>query len=100
GDESASGAGEYHAADRIVDTDLIDGVTQLGDRGVVKCVELVGTVDGESRDSIRDFQRQEFEGHRDVFVGRFADIRRAAACARTTIKFMQKVSVLCDVGVR
>ena len=77
GDECASGAGEYHAANCIVDADLIDGVTQFGDRRVIQGVEFVGAVDGESRDAICDFKRQEFEGHLDVFVDRFADVRRA-----------------------
>ena len=82
GDECASGAGEYHAANCIVDADLIDGVTQFGDRRVIQGVEFVGAVDGESRDAICDFKRQEFEGHLDVFVDRFADIVERSAVAR------------------
>ena len=72
GDEGASGTSENDAANRIVDAYFIDGVAELGDRGIVEGVELVGTVDRQSGDAVRDLQRQEFEGHGDVIVGRFA----------------------------
>ena len=71
-DERASGAGENRTADRIVNANLVDRDAQLGDRGIVERVELVGAIDRESGDAVRDLQREEFEGHGEVFVDRFA----------------------------
>ena len=93
GDEGASSAGEDHAADRIVNADFVDGVSELGDGRIVEGVELVGTVDRQRGDAVRDLQRQEFEGHGDVFVGRFA-AAGGRSLAPAKAKSTQKVSLL------
>ncbi|GAC1414554.1 MAG: hypothetical protein NVSMB53_12600 [Gemmatimonadaceae bacterium] len=70
-------------------------MTELRDRRIVKGVEFVGAVDGESGDAVRDLQRQEFERHGEVFVGKFGGIRRAAA----TAQIYAERSLLGDEGI-
>ncbi|HXI98043.1 MAG TPA: hypothetical protein VNG73_03810 [Gemmatimonadaceae bacterium] len=57
-------------------------MAELGDRRVVESVEFIGAIDSKSRNAVSNLQRQEFEGHGKVFVGKLLGIRRAAATAR------------------
>src|SRR5205085_6691100 len=68
GDERASGTSENDAADRVIDADLVDRMAELGDRSVVESVELVGSVYRQRGDAVRHLERQELEGHAQLYL--------------------------------